>query len=321
MTQENNKCGSTQNTMETKCVENRSDTVCNHDSIDKEIREIFPNYNPNEEDDILDDNDNFVLNNWPDYAGKFQRDTPILHFIKKKYFLKMLLTGQNTLMHVSTWEDVWEGFIFKLKYELSGNPLSLERVYQDFFGQCWSMCRYPTEILWHARCPDNDGVCLMTTVGQLAQSILVSIPPKWIQYSFALNAVKYYGRGKLKRFVKSFCQSSQQVSTTIFDPQALKRLFFIKSNEFADEQEVRLLFLAPGSPIQSFMSCKKSSCSYPINGKGFLNAVLVDPRMSKSEYQSIQRAVKQSGWTTASGNPLKIRQSSMYQFPNWVVKL
>lgn len=108
---------------------------------------------------------------WPKYYSKFTKNTQIIRFTKMKYFLEMLEKGKNVLPRVSDWDDFWEGFIYKIQYTLHGNPVSTRELLQDFFGQCWSMRNKPSELMWRARCPDGDGVCMVTTVGQLAESV------------------------------------------------------------------------------------------------------------------------------------------------------
>lgn len=262
-----------------------------------------------------------LLENWPEYNSKFTRDTVLLRFMSKKYFLSMINNSRNTLMHVSTWPDVYEGLIYKLKYFLKDNngvyqSVFLNSLYNDFYGQCWSVVPYASEVLWNARCRKRDGVCIKTTVGKLADSIAAVMTSKRCGVACDLKSVKYRSSRGVRSFVNQMC--NQQVANSLFSSfSKLKELFFVKRNEFSDEKEVRLLV---SDPKQGSFSNGNLLISYSVDRTKFLEEVILDPRMGKSTVSKIKKAVVSAGWM-CNGMPLKVSQSDLYDFQSMNVYL
>lgn len=253
--------------------------------------------------------------NWPEYNSKFTRDSVLLRFMSKKYFLDMINNSCNTLMHVSTWSDVYEGLIYKLKYYLKDNngvyqSTSLNSLYKYYYGQCWSLLPYASEVLWNARCRKGDGVCIKTTVGKLAANITAVMEPKWVGVACDLKRVKYRSSRGVKSFVNQM--SNQQVANAIQSSfPGLMGLFFVKRNEFSDEKEVRLLV---SDPQQGAFVAGNSLVSYKVDKTNFLEEVILDPRMGRKTVSQIKKVVSKVGWL-CNGQSLKVTQSDLYDFP------
>ena len=252
---------------------------------------------------------------WPEYGAGFSRDTVLMRFMSKKYFLDMINHDSNTLMHVSAWHDVYEGMIYKLRYYLKDDngiyqPLSLNNVYKDFYGQCWSMAPYACEVLWNARCRKGDGVCIKTTVGRLADSIVSVMKPLMVGVACDLRKVSYHSSNRVRQFVNSM-SNKKNANALLGSFSDLMHLFFVKRKEFSDEKEVRLL--VSDSKQGSFVS-ENSLISYKVDKAKFLEEVILDPRMGKRTVAKIKNAVKRAGWL-CNGKPLKVAQSDLYDFP------
>jgi len=253
-------------------------------------------------------------NNWVRYHDDLTEATPIMRFMTRKYFLEMIETRRNTLMHVSTWPDVYEGLIYRQKYFTQINnvkhPVSLERVYADYFGQCWTKSKYDSEILWNARCPNKDGVCIKTTVGCLANSISRTMPQQYLQACCRLGGVEYRDETKLKMWLNQYAASALSNFIELID------MFFVKREEFGDENEVRLLYVHDTSnlPWTNGFVAKKQFVQYDISASDFLSEVVLDPRMTESECQEIRCAVCKANWMF-NGKALYVHQSSLYKAP------
>lgn len=251
---------------------------------------------------------------WARYYNDLKDETPIMRFMSRKYFLEMIKTCRNTLMHVSTWADVYEGLIYKQKYFTKDDKnekslVSLEKVYGDFFGQCWTKAKYDSELLWNARCPNKDGVCIKTTVGRLSKSVGGIFGNTYMDYFPAywrLDKIDYKDEALLNSWIEHF--AAEALSSF----SELVNLFFVKRESFSDEDEVRLLYVHDKNDSKRICYAKARLVQYGISKDDFLTEVVLDPRMSMAECQAIKCAVCKANWR-CNGTPLQVNQSSLYK--------
>ena len=253
---------------------------------------------------------------WVRHHDDLKADTPIMRFMPRKYFLEMIKTCRNTLMHVSNWADVYEGLIYKQKYftmDVVNNeksPVSLLKLYGGFLGQCWTKAKYDSELLWNARCPNKDGVCIKTTYGRLSASVERIMPSDYLRACCRLDKVVYWDEALLNKRVKEIAADALASSDALVD------LFFVKRNSFRDENEVRLLYFRDNgdsnSPSTRGFYAKTELVQYEISKDAFLTEVVLDPRMSVDECQAIKCAVCKANWR-CNGTPLQVNQSSLYK--------
>lgn len=252
---------------------------------------------------------------WVRHHNDLKDDTPIMRFMSRKRFLEMIKNCRNTLMHVSTWPDVYEGLIYKQKYFTMDNnkvkcPVSLAKVYRDFFGQCWTKAKYDSELLWNARCPNKDGVCIKTTYGRLSKSMAQTMPAKYLSACCRLDKVVYRNEAQLNRRIREIAVNA------LSSPSSLIDLFFVKRSSFRDENEVRLMYIydssGSNSPLTRNFYAKTELVQYEISKDTFLTEVVLDPRMSADECQEIKCEVCKANWR-CNGAPLQVHQASLYK--------
>lgn len=286
------------------------------------IRTLKMGARKKEEENMKDDASIHNACEWLNYNGEFTKDTEIIRFTKMKYFLEMLEKEENVLPHISGWKDVWEGFIYKIKYFLQGIPVSTRNLLQDFFGQSWSMCTKPSELLWRARCPDGDGICMLTTIGQLAESVQSCVEDTAkLNTSFRLKPVIYIPEKEFIEKMRSIATNSEIASDILCNLEKAQELFFWKRDLFDDEKEVRLLFMDEGTCFQNRVFVEKKLVRYHVDKDRFLTAVIADPRMSDDDFQNLKKTIEKKGWKTPEGNKLPLSKSPLYSFPSTIVNL
>ena len=232
--------------------------------------------------------------------------------MQKKYFLEMIRTGNNTLMHVRKWKDVNEGVIYKSSVEVkNGNgifqnsPNFFTQLYADYYGQCWSRSKSASEILWLSRCSSKPGVCIKTTVEKLKKSISrVSNAPTFVK------EMRYVSSLWLNSFLKRM-RSPRFANSITGNFSNLAELLFMKREEFSDEKEVRLLVVDPNNG--QFQKMQNPNClKYRLDKTDFLTEVIFDPRMGCKSVSNLKKEVQSYGWTI-NGQPIKMTKSPLYE--------
>lgn len=242
--------------------------------------------------------------------GNLRETDTIVRFLSVEHFLYMVKTGCNVLTRVTTWKDVYEGWILRLQYTDCNNVSDLLK---NYYGQCWSLREADSELQWNARSSNETGVCLKSTVGKLAKSIMD-------QYSLK---EKIIGIGRLDKI--TYDDQPKDYSTMKFDrksilsffsnPYFILNSFFSKRYEFNDEHEVRMVLDLPENTHNDVMKRV-----YKENGdlllykfghpEEFIDEVIFNPKMCETQCNYLKCFLERSGW-----DKVKIGRSRLYELP------
>lgn len=248
--------------------------------------------------------------------GNLRETDTIVRFLSVEHFLYMVKTGCNVLTRVTTWKDVYEGWILRLQYTDCNNVSDLLK---NYYGQCWSLREADSELQWNARSSNETGVCLKSTVGKLAKSIMD-------QYSLK---EKIIGIGRLDKI--TYDDQPKDYSTMKFDGKSISEFFsdtfsilnsfFSKRYEFNDEHEVRMVLDLPENTHNDVMKR-----FYQENGdlllykfghpEEFIDEVIFNPKMCETQCNYLKCFLERSGW-----DKVKIGRSRLYELPKQTVTL
>ena len=242
--------------------------------------------------------------------GNLRETDTIVRFLSVEHFLYMVKTGCNVLTRVTTWKDVYEGWVLRLQYNDCNNVSDLLK---NYYGQCWSLRESDSELQWNARCPNGSGVCLKSTVGKLAKSITDQCSSRDdIAGIGRLDKITYNDQPKDystmnlagKRMSKFFSNLSFNLD-----------LFFSKRYEFNDEHEVRMVLDLPENTHNDVMKRV-----YQGNGnllfykfghpEEFIDEVIFNPKMCETQCNYLKCFLERSGW-----DKVKIGRSRLYELP------
>ena len=248
------------------------------------------------------------------YAEKgIRRSDVIVRFVSLKNFLRMVEYRSNVLARVSTWPDVYEGFVLRLSY----SDCDVAHLLKGFYGQCWTKRKSDSEVLWNARCPSGYGVCLKSTVAKLAKSIVAQCSSEEeIAGIGRLDAVEYEEEPDGSPFAQSDMVKVREVFSC---PATLLDSFFLKRYEFNDECEVRVILNLPQDAHKDVMqrSYRGDLLSYGFDRpEDFIDEVMFHPAMQPDLCECLKCLLQRKGW-----DKVKIGRSRLYDLPRAELKL
>ena len=241
--------------------------------------------------------------------------TPIYRYVSSKTFLSMIecctrfnsdsVEGENWLSHISRWEDPFEGFVFRGRSSVEEvlnnkeNQYSVRNQYQNYFGQSWTLCEKESDLRWRAYCPNGDGVRIESTVGRLKKDIMQH-SRNLVESACLFSRVFYCEKEILKNKMKLKGKSKLNYGLG---------MLFIKSLEFADEFEYRVIVDA-SLLREAIMGKKRKESNFRVEN-GFLKYnlkrsgdsgkfalfenILLDPRMSNMDVERLKSCISQTG--------------------------
>lgn len=255
-------------------------------------------------------------------------NTVIYRYLPLSRFLQMARKCENVLVHVSKWEDPFEGFVFKgrnYNVEHIGNKTRVERfdvidLFKDYYGQSWTFSGLESDLRWRAYCPNGDGVRIKSTIGKLKQTL------DGINRTYFKN-IGYLSQGQMLAKAQS-CKWSELAS----DEAACADFLFVKREEFALENEFRVV--VEKSLVELEYENRKNGTNFGIdNGLYYcplaktsggvptlLDEILFDPRMDERLVLQIkcQLSTLSSEYNTRSGF---LRQSELYKWPDFTMRM
>jgi len=208
-------------------------------------------------------------------------DQPIYRCIKIRhlddFFNKKYLYFRN----VTKWEDTWE---IPSRFLQTENPIiqSTNFVSPDFYGTCWTKTTV-SDALWRIYSgPEKDGICIETTPRKLMQSIDFSFRAKGFVDGF-IAPVRYEQLSDTPPNFSFFTKESEYYPMNMVPA-------FIKRKAFEHEQEIRFIIHVPHPAPNNLLHIEedKSSLLLPFKDLNFVNRLIVDPRLTKQEFDNIE---------------------------------
>lgn len=267
------------------------------------------------------DSHHLISENWP--QSSLSPVTRLMRFTTVEHLREMIRTRRNFLASVFAWQDVWEGLARNIELkDRNGNHIDISRITTSFYGQCWSLSEFDSELLWNARCSKmaQNGVCIRSTFGKLASSFIEGIGIVALKTNLIarLGAVQYLSDEQFEDKIQSLCSSTFDSAAMNLAGKELLECLMVKRKRFSDEKEVRLIvdYVGVCGKTPDYLATGKFSpalkgLTYSIEPACFLDEIIVDPRISKSKADEIINGLnsdlKVFGWTNCS-----VRQSDLY---------
>lgn len=229
-------------------------------------------------------------------------DTPIYKFIPYKY-LKTLIQGELYINKVSSWEDVYENFLFKESFKLADQTsIDAKDLTSGIFGQSWTS-EDETDAMWRIYSDVKSGdigncaVRVKTTARKLFDAIYTNDKCMATTY---IGKVAYKQPSEIDDWIRNLSLTTETLNRSFVDS------LFIKRMAFSHENEVRII-INFGSEAEE---CSKDHITFPINIETFIDEFLIDPKLAfKREACSIKADLVGGGI-----NSDKIRISDLYVF-------
>lgn len=230
-----------------------------------------------------------------------QLNSHIYRIISLERLLEMFATQKNVLVNPEVWEDTFENFILKSQVKSASGELNDYGFSREMYGQCWTR-ENSSDAMWRIYSPNKECLRIRTTVRKLIES-LYSAQNELASISCCIGKVEYLNNKNLMlRANSTFDESGISVEN-------LFRSLLIKRRAFRHENEVRILFhnYRGEEPLSKIYS-------YSINPEDLIDQIMIDPRRSYSEFETIKAIIKHS---TKFKKPIK--RSKLYALPKKII--
>ena len=232
-------------------------------------------------------------------------DAPLYRIMPKKHLEQLLRTNTLYFRKVALWDDTWEvpsKFWKSTGKDVSYSKIELANISQkDLYGTCWTD-DIDSDAMWRIYSYYKDGIAIQTTIRKLFQSIDFSaflIDPNFVD-GF-IGPVRYENiDGNVFFDDKSYQYPEYMVPS------------YIKRNAFAHEKEIRFLLCAPNylefHPTNELgITSDSSGLHLPLLGNGFIEKLILDPRLTEEEVPEFHHALDAYG--------INMEKSSLYAVP------
>lgn len=220
-----------------------------------------------------------------------------------EHLILMLSNRTLALAKTSSWEDVYENFLFKQKFEYAGKNVTMEHLGLIVFGQCWSLNR-DSDALWRIYSQDKKSVRIRTTIQKLYDAVYIDDNCMASTY---IGKVNYKSPKKLNEWI--IANSPISMSTI---NRTMVNSLFLKRNSFSHEKEVRIIY-QPDSTSTDVTSNLKI---YNIDPLNFIEQITFDSRADDAYVKSIKDVISKYKF------PLnKVNKSTLYNFTPTKVKI
>ena len=207
-------------------------------------------------------------------------------------------TKKNTLVKTKKWEDTFENFALKSKLIFpDGTEITLD-THERLYGQCWTTSK-ESDAMWRIYSPDKKSVRIRTTIEKLLSSLsLANVNSSMTQE--CIGKVEYIPEAEITNRAKSAFSTEGQITFG-----SLFRSLLVKRKAFEHEREIRIIHLDWGYDLP-----KNDIYQYDIDTHDLIDQVMMDPRISHEEFQSIKSEIKQK-----TGYRGDIERSLLYRLP------
>jgi hypothetical protein len=236
-------------------------------------------------------------------------------------FLQVLQERKLFLVKPNMWSDPFENILRNTDVPiLRGFAITLDRHYDEFYGQCWCYGR-ENGATWRLYAPGaKRGVRARSSIGVLAGA-LCSAGAGVRANSLYIGKVKYLPVRRIQQLLSNPEISGdiqQKVLRAIFQgTDAFDRIpnpkgtvsaltLFVKRPEFSHEREVRIVYREHDR--SRIVECVRA---FSVDPNELVHSVLVDPRSSLDEFRRVARDFVEAGYRGA------VRQSTLYRIPGF----
>lgn len=233
-------------------------------------------------------------------------DQPIYRIFPKDRFIDILENKKNGLVRPKLWDDPMENFFLNSVVKTKQGELgSLESIKSSWYGQCWT-AKSESDAMWRIYSPDKQGIKVKTTVNKLFETIYRNNDP-FSNLKYFIGKVKYETREEIENFLTSTSFRDLAIGG---QSRNFARTLCIKRPEFEHEDEIRILFYDSEKENE-----QHDYVLFDFDFNYVIDEVVIDPRVSESEYSLLEKEIKSSGYKS------NISQSQLYKISPSIIQL
>ncbi|MCK4345757.1 MAG: hypothetical protein KAX05_10775 [Bacteroidales bacterium] len=175
---------------------------------------------------------NSLLNLNPEIKKHGGLEIPVYRIIPFKYLLDILINKELTFTQTKTWEDTYENYLLKSRYNiglLKGRQL--EWYQNNYYGICFTLKR-ESDALWRIYSNDKSSVRIKTKISSISSLVNHIKNNDEIINTIQVDKVKYL---TLKRIKEHYAQIEVSEIVDNFTSYIMDSMF-IKRTEFQHEK-------------------------------------------------------------------------------------
>lgn len=240
---------------------------------------------------------------------------PIYHFMRLEYLVQMLRSKEMKVAKIQSWDDKWEGFFLRKRYNIDGKHLETDSILSSIYGQSWTMTDPDIyDILW--RCYNNElvgynYVAIKTSVLKLRNVVNMNFN-EMQRSGIYLGPILYRTQEEIVSEIASArLEMSSQIHEDIIDA------CFSKRDTFEYEKELRLIFFDDDQSENNATlfsgSIENSGLLKVPVGDDFIEEVIIDPRLMVKKNECYKQRLLDALYNIGLQDG-KIRISRCYDF-------
>lgn len=241
-------------------------------------------------------------------------ETKIYRYMPTERYYDLIENRHNALMHISHWEDPYEGFIYRGGLNGCADGGVHDRIYDLYkhvYGQSWTLQHSESDVFWRAMANGKRGdlVRVKTNVRKLAQSLLRNVSsPSVFTGQLRIAPIEYKPEAKFNMELNG----DNLARLLNGDVERKLGFLFFKREEFSLEKEVRVAILADSCCIDS-SKCKRGDLlKFEIEPSELIEEVLADPCMARRDYEQL---VCRTKFAVPELHVDKIKKSRLFDWP------
>jgi hypothetical protein len=228
-------------------------------------------------------------------------ETSVYRYMPVERFLEIVENEQNTLSHISKWEDPNEAYLIRSRIVANAQRGDDESVrkwydqYRSYYGQSWMLKADESDVLWRAYGDRGNVVRIQTTIKSLCDT-LDHFLEKETEYE--INA--YAGA---VTYVEKMAGSVSE--------NAVQHLF-VKRQEFSDENEFRIIVQVTemDQKVQkNEILIKGGLLRIPVAVSDVIKSALLDPCCSRRLLDEVRCRVMNAGFD------FEVKRSGLFEWP------
>ena len=233
--------------------------------------------------------------------GNVKTDRKIYRIIPQERFFELFEEKKNTLLRPTKWQDPFENVFLKSPVKLSSGETASFAFHKDVYGQCWTLER-SSDAMWQIYSKNGDAIRVRTTIGKLIRSLRAA-HGGMADASCFVGRVRYEAVKELKEFGKNmFVWHS--------GAEAIAQSLLIKRTAYKHEDEVRLIYIAPGDTADADWIYK-----YDLDPLDVFDQAMVDGRVEVDKFAKLKEEIaRRTGLSKR-----RIHRSVLYDQPNGFV--
>lgn len=234
-------------------------------------------------------------------------DVPIYRYIPIDNLLHLLTNHQMLISQTKLWEDTYENFLTKAKFQWGTTPVSYIGFLPAFYGQCWSLLK-ETDALWRIYSIDKKGVRIKSRINKLLGISLNEVNYKPFSTRIRIiGQVSYLTKAQINKWI-------EKQNEKLINDKTLMKSLFIKRKEFSHEKEVRLIIHKNIDKEDEEKGIEHTHIRLEIEPNELIEEITFDPRIRKDTFETYKQVIKNMGYTN------KITKSKLFEFEPLIIK-